>query len=623
MLKQYDVIVVGAGHAGCEAALAAARMGCSTLLLTINIDTVAWMPCNPAIGGSGKSQIIAEVDALGGEIALNAERSLSQIRVLNTSRGLALRSKRVQCDKVAYSKNMKFVLEKEPNLHLYQTIVNELLIDHDKCIGVLDIYNEKIYGKTVILTTGTHLGGKIHVGWISYDAGRGGELKGGVLSENLKKIGLDVRRFNTGTTPRIDKKTIQYELLQEQPGEEIPISLSFITPRKVWSPQLSSYLGWTNEKTIEVTKKYLQYSPSKSGNMIKTGPKSCPSIEEKVQWFPNNYRHSLFFEQEGFHTDEVYIAGLNMSIYPHCQLEILRTIKGLENVRLFRPAYAIAYDWVHTSEITTSLETIRYKNLYLAGQINGSTGYDEASAQGIVAGINAALSVQNKEPMLLERNDSYIGVMLDDMIHKPLNEPYRITPSHVEYRMLNREDNADQRMTPLGRKIGLVTDKRWSIFEEKMMALEKGRQFLVTNKIAPNKTMVSFLKENSLPEITQSYSYFELLKRTDWDEKMMSMLSDTFSSLPVDVKEELMIESKYEGYLVREKNERKQMEKYENHALPSDIDYSEFEMLSKTCIAALNEYKPTKIKDLHSLPGVKPSDMMILISLLKKKKLIL
>ncbi|MDD4614030.1 MAG: tRNA uridine-5-carboxymethylaminomethyl(34) synthesis enzyme MnmG [Caldisericia bacterium] len=623
MLKQYDVIVVGAGHAGCEAALAAARMGCSTLLLTINIDTVAWMPCNPAIGGSGKSQIIAEVDALGGEIALNAERSLSQIRVLNTSRGLALRSKRVQCDKVAYSKNMKFVLEKEPNLHLYQTIVNELLIDHDKCIGVLDIYNEKIYGKTVILTTGTHLGGKIHVGWISYDAGRGGELKGGVLSENLKKIGLDVRRFNTGTTPRIDKKTIQYELLQEQPGEEIPISLSFITPRKVWSPQLSSYLGWTNEKTIEVTKKYLQYSPSKSGNMIKTGPKSCPSIEEKVQWFPNNYRHSLFFEQEGFHTDEVYIAGLNMSIYPHCQLEILRTIKGLENVRLFRPAYAIAYDWVHTSEITTSLETIRYKNLYLAGQINGSTGYDEASAQGIVAGINAALSVQNKEPMLLERNDSYIGVMLDDMIHKPLNEPYRITPSHVEYRMLNREDNADQRMTPLGRKIGLVTDKRWSIFEEKMMALEKGRQFLVTNKIAPNKTMVSFLKENSLPEITQSYSYFELLKRTDWDEKMMSMLSDTFSSLPADVKEELMIESKYEGYLVREKNERKQMEKYENHALPSDIDYSEFEMLSKTCIAALNEYKPTKIKDLHSLPGVKPSDMMILISLLKKKKLIL
>jgi len=365
MPEQYDVIVVGAGHAGCEAALAAARMGCNTLLTTINLDTIAWMPCNPAIGGSGKSQIIAEVDALGGEIALNAERALSQIRILNTSRGLALRSKRVQCDKAAYSRSMKYITEKEPNLHLYQAIVNDILIDHNRCIGVLDIHNEKIYGRIVILTTGTHLGGRIHVGWTSYEAGRGGELKGGDLSDNLRKIGFDIRRFNTGTTPRIDKKTIRYDVLQEQPGEEDPVSLSFITPRKVWNQQLSSYLGWTNERTIEVTKKYLQYSPSKSGNMIKTGPKSCPSIEEKVQWFPDNFRHSLFFEQEGFHTDEVYVAGLNISIYPHCQLEILRTIEGLENVRLYRPGYAIAYDWVHTSEIKMSLESKKIQNLTL------------------------------------------------------------------------------------------------------------------------------------------------------------------------------------------------------------------------------------------------------------------
>ncbi len=622
MLEQYDVIVVGAGHAGCEAALAAARMGCNTLLTTINLDTIAWMPCNPAIGGSGKSQIIAEVDALGGEIALNAERALSQIRILNTSRGLALRSKRVQCDKAAYSRSMKYITEKEPNLHLYQAIVNDILIDHNRCIGVLDIHNEKIYGKVVILSTGTHLGGRIHVGWTSYEAGRGGELKGGNLSDNLRKLGFDIRRFNTGTTPRIDKKTIRYDVLQEQPGEADPVSLSFITPRKVWNQQLSSYLGWTNEKTIEVTKKYLQYSPSKSGNMIKTGPKSCPSIEEKVQWFPDNYRHSLFFEQEGFHTDEVYVAGLNISIYPHCQLEILHTIEGLENVRLFRPGYAIAYDWVHTSEIKMSLETKKIQNLYLAGQINGSTGYDEASAQGIIAGINAALSVHNQEPVILDRSGSYIGVMLDDMIQKPLNEPYRITPSHVEYRMLNREDNADQRMTPLGRKIGLVSDFRWKHFQEKMEILEQGRQFLHEQKITPSTNTLALLEERSLPEIHQSYTFFELLKRTDWNEKKLSLLSEEFASYPQDIKEELMIESKYEGYLVREKNERRQMEKYDNLSLPENIDYDSFDVLSKTCIEALKESQPKKVKDLHAISGVKPSDIVIFISLLKKNNMI-
>ncbi|MCK5849133.1 MAG: tRNA uridine-5-carboxymethylaminomethyl(34) synthesis enzyme MnmG [Caldisericia bacterium] len=621
-MNHFDVLVVGAGHAGCEAALASARMGCNTALVTINLDTIAWMPCNPAIGGSGKSQVIAEIDALGGEIALNAEKSLAQIRVLNTSRGLALRSKRVQCDKYAYSNNMKFLLEREPNLTLYQSIIDSLIIDHNKCIGVKDIHEEDIFAKCIILTTGTHLAGKIHVGWVSYDAGRGGELVGGKLSSSLHNVGLDVRRFNTGTTPRIDKKSVDYSKLSEQPGESFPISLSYITKRKIWEPQLSSFLGWTNEKTIETTKKYLQYSPSKSGNMTKVGPRTCPSIEEKVQWFPENAKHSIFLEQEGFKTDEVYIAGLNMSIYPRFQLEILKTIKGLENVKMFRPAYAIAYDWVHTSEIKTSLETIKFENLFLAGQINGTTGYDEAAAQGIIAGINAASKVKGLEQFIPSRQISYIGVMLDDMINKELVEPYRITPSHVECRMLNREDNADQRLTPIGRKYGLVSDERWKIFNEKMESIEKGRMFVKENKINPNKETIETLQNMSYPTIHQSYSYFDILKRTDWNEKMLSAISKEFDSFPKDVKEELVIESKYEGYIRREKNERKKIQKYRNFKFPMDFDFSALTMLSKDSLISIIEKKPKTIAETQKLPGVRPSDIIILISMLKKMKLL-
>ena len=618
MIDEYDVIVVGGGHAGCEASLATARLGLKTLLISINLDYVGWMPCNPAIGGSGKSQVIAEIDALGGEIALNAEKALTQIRILNTSKGLALRAKRTQCDKKKYSTEMKKTLEKQENLYLYQSIVESLLIKNNHCIGIKDIYQEEIRSKVVIITTGTFLSSKIHVGLISYEAGRMGELNAKCLSQNLSDIGFAVRRFNTGTTPRIDKNTVNLSKLSIQNGVDEAIQFSFKSMPKIYKNQLPSYLGWTNEKTIDITKSFLKYQPSNTGLMVKVGPRTCPSLEEKVKWFPDRVHHSFFLEAEGYNTDEMYMAGLNMSVFPHCQELILRSIDGLENVKITRPAYAIAYDWIDTSEINHSLESKKINNLFFAGQINGTTGYDEAAAQGLIAGINAYSIIQNKEPIILDRFNSYIGVLIDDLVTKKIEEPYRITPSHTEFRLSIREDNADIRLTPLGRKIGLVDDERWEIFQEKMVNLRKGKMVIQSEKLTPSKDTVEKLKTLNFPIINQSSTLEDLLKRPDFNLNMIDKLSDVFMQLPKNVKEELEIESKYQGYIQHENNEVLKIKKIENVLFPDSIDFSKIRSLSKDAIEVLQKHKPRSLAEASSLSNVKPSDIVTIFAYLKQ-----
>ena len=618
-MENYDVIVIGGGHAGCEAALASARMKCNTLLLTINLDTIALMPCNPAIGGSGKSQVIAEIDALGGEIAINAEKALTQIRILNTSKGLALRSKRAQCDKKLYTMYMKETLEKQPNLHIFQTIVSHLIIENNTVIGVVDINGEEIYGKTVIVTTGTFLNGRIHVGHISYEAGRSGEISGGGISNQLKDLGFDVKRFNTGTTPRLDRKSVDYSKFEIQEGYKEPINLSFKSERRIFENQLPSYLGWTNEKTMEVTKKHLSYSPSRAGLMVKTGPRTCPSIEEKVVWFPERVRHSFFLEREGFLTDELYVAGLYMSVPPQKQEEIIHTIEGFENAVITRPGYAIAYDFVDPKEISETLETKKIKNLFFAGQINGTTGYDEAAAQGIIAGINASLRVKDKEPFTLKRYEAYIGVMIDDITHKKIDEPYRITPSHVEHRLVLREDNADLRLTEKGRKLGLVDDERFSKFEERVKNIERGKDIIEKTQVYPNRDTLIMLQNLNLPTINKPETLKDLLKRQDITYKDIMKLREELRSLPDDVLEELEIDVKYEGYIKREKNKINEIKKMESFVFPEDISFSSISSLSKTAIESLEMYKPKSLGEAVRLQGIKPSDVITLISVFVKK----
>jgi tRNA uridine 5-carboxymethylaminomethyl modification enzyme len=617
MSRKYDIIVVGAGHAGCESALASARMGCKTLLLSINLDSIAWMPCNPAIGGSGKSQIVAEIDALGGEIAVNAEKALSQIQVLNTSKGLALRSKRVQCDKWLYSQSMRYALEQEELLDMHQTIVTGLLIDKNSCIGVKDIFDESFYAEAIILTTGTYLKGRIHCGLTSYDGGRSTELSEHFLSKNLADLGLSIRRFNTGTTPRIDKRSIDFSKLIIQEGYPSSIQFSFRSPRKIYQNQIPAFLGWTNEKTIEVTKKHLSCQPSSTGLMVKIGPRTCPSIEEKIKWFPDRLRHSFFLEQEGFNSNELYAAGLNMSVYPHCQEDILHSIEGMENAKIIRPAYAIAYDFVDPSELKITLETTKIKRLYCAGQINGTTGYDEAAAQGLMAGINAALSLHSQEAFILNRYESYIGVMLDDLINKRLDEPYRITPAHVEFRLTNRADNADQRLTPKGRSLGLVKDKQYLLFEAKMKELEKGRAIVNETTLKPAKETLELLHSLGYNEINQKHTLFQLLKRTDYSIEALENISEDFAQLSQEVKEALEVEARYEGYIFRENNEIKNINRMSRTCLSDDLIYENMSFLSKEARKNLSISKPKTILEASRLPGVTPADIASLVSFLK------
>lgn len=618
--KYYGVIVVGGGHAGVEASLASARMGVPTLIITIDNDSIGWMPCNPAIGGPGKSQVVREIDALGGAMAMTTDETLTQIKMLNTSRGPAVWSLRAQADKWAYSRRMKERLEHQPNLHLRQGLVEKLIIENGRVRGVQVADGSIFYADAVVLTTGTYLRGRIYISHWSMEAGRWVKPPSNALSDQLKELGFKMSRFNTGTTPRVDKRSIDLSKFEVETGDFVPLHFSFWNKPKVYENQIPSYLGWTNEKTVEVTRKYMHLSPSVAGIMVRTGPRTCPSMEEKVRWFPDKTRHQFFLEPEGFNTNEMYMQGMYMSMPYDMQLEVLRTIPGLENVEIIRPAYVIDYDYIIPTQLNLTYETKLIEGLFIAGQPNGTTGYDEAAGQGLLAGINAALKVQGKQPFILRRNEAYLGVMTDDLLTKELFEPYRITPSHCEYRQILRQDNADLRLTRKGYEIGVVEEWKYRMFEEKERKIEEVRQILESTTIYPNKDNVEKLKELDVKEIREPLTLFDLLKRQDFTKDTLKKLDSGFADIDDEVLMEIEIEAKYAGYIQREMNKAKEFLRFENFEIPEDIDYNLVPSLSKEARVRFSEIRPKSIGQAMRITGVRPSDIQMLIMYLKERK---
>lgn len=619
-MSTYDLIVVGAGHAGIEASLAASRMGLRALLITIDNDSIGWMPCNPAIGGPGKSQVVREIDALGGAMALSTDETLTQIKLLNTSHGPAVWSLRAQCDKWMYSLGMKRRVEQAENLYLRQGIVTKLLVEKHQIKGVEVADGSKFFANAVVLTAGTYLNGRIYISTWSMEAGRWSEPPSNALSEQLKDLGFKLSRFNTGTTPRVDKRTVNLSKFKIEKGDFIPLHFSFWNEPKVFQNQLPSYIGWTNEKTIEVTRKYLNLSPSVMGIMVKTGPRTCPSMEEKVRWFPDRTRHQFFLEQEGFNTNEMYMQGMYMSMPYDMQLEVLRTIPGLENVEIIRPAYVIDYDYIAPAQLKINYETKIIEGFFIAGQPNGTTGYDEAAGQGLLAGINAALKVKNEEPFVLGRNEAYLGVMTDDLINKKLYEPYRITPSHCEYRLLLRQDNADLRLTNKGHKIGLIEDWKMQKLERKINMINEVKDAITKMSLRPNKETIDVLNRLGISDISKPMLVSDMLKRQDFTRDQLKKVYNIFTNYPDDVLEAVEIDIKYSGYITKEKRSIKEFNQYENFIIPEDINYSLIQSLSKEGRERLISIKPKSLGQIMRITGVRPSDVQTLIIYLKNRE---
>ena len=620
-IEEYDIIVIGAGHAGVEASLAASRMGCKVLLATINIEMLAFLPCNPSIGGSAKGIVVREVDALGGEMAKNIDKSYIQMKMLNTGKGPAVRALRAQADKELYSKEMRKTVENQENLTLRQTMIDEILVEDGKVIGVRTATHQEYGAKAVIVTTGTALRGEIIIGDLKYSSGPNHSLASINLAENLKNLGLEIGRFKTGTPPRVKASSINYEETEIQPGDENPNHFSYNSRDEDYlKDQIPCWLTYTNSQSHEIINSNLHRAPMFTGVVKGVGPRYCPSIEDKIVRFADKERHQLFLEPEGRNTEEVYVQGLSTSLPEDVQRELVHSIKGLENAEMMRTGYAIEYDMVLPHQLRATLETKKISGLFTAGQTNGTSGYEEAAGQGIVAGINAALKIQGKPELILKRSDGYIGVMIDDLVTKGTVEPYRLLTSRAEYRLILRHDNADMRLTEIGREVGLVDDERWQRFETKKYQFENEMKRLDSIKLKPVKETNEKVTALGFKPLTDAVTAKEFLRRPEVSyQDVVNFIGPAAEELDDKIIELIETEIKYEGYISKALDQVEKMKRMEEKRIPANIDWDDIDSIATEARQKFKLINPETIGQASRISGVNPADISILMVYLEGK----